>query len=146
MGLFLAAHGAEDGTPGRSGGIEALEALGSDVMTASADVTELEQMEKVVADAKRRFGAIHGVVHAAGTLNDVLIELRPFRRGVPVLATKVKGALVLDALLHDAQLDFFVLFSSVSSILGLPGQVDYTAANASSTPSRATSRPAGGRA
>ena len=127
---FLAAHDAENGTCRKIRRIEALEALGSDVMTASADVTELEQMEKVVADAKRRFGAIHGVVHAAGTLNDVLIELRPPDAASPVLATKVKGALVLDALLHDARLDFFVLFSSVSSILGLPGQIDYTAANA----------------
>src|SRR6185369_16457406 len=47
-----------------------------------------------------------------------------------VIGAKVKGALVLDAVLRGTRLDFFVVFSSVSSILGLPGQVDYTAANA----------------
>jgi hypothetical protein len=46
-----------------------------------------------------------------------------------VLDPKLAGALNLDALVHEP-LDFFVLFSSVASSLGLPGQVDYTAANA----------------
>jgi len=127
---YLTTHDASDGTSRKIRKIEAIEALGSEVMTASADVTEREQMEKVVAEAKRRFGAIRGVFHAAGTLNDVLIELRPPDTASQVVDTKVKGALVLDAVLGDSELDFFVLFSSVSSILGLPGQVDYTAANA----------------
>ena len=47
-----------------------------------------------------------------------------------MLAPKVKGALVLDEVLRGESLDFFALFSSVSSILGIEGQVDYAAANA----------------
>ena len=47
-----------------------------------------------------------------------------------MLSVKAKGALVLQSLFVDGDLDFLVHFSSVSSILGLPGQVDYTAANA----------------
>ncbi len=47
-----------------------------------------------------------------------------------VLAPKVKGSLALDAALRGVRLDFLVLFSSVSSVLGLEGQCDYAAANA----------------
>ena len=46
-----------------------------------------------------------------------------------VLDPKVAGAIHLDRLIHEP-LDFFILFSSIASTLGLPGQVDYTAANA----------------
>jgi acyl transferase domain-containing protein/thioesterase domain-containing protein len=129
-GSFLAAHGAEDATSRKILKLEAIEALGSEVMLASANIAEREQMQKVVADVKKRFGAIRGVVHAAGKLDDVLMALRPPEAVSEVIATKVKGALVLDAVLRRTHLDFFVVFSSVSSILGLPGQVDYTAANA----------------
>lgn len=47
-----------------------------------------------------------------------------------MLAAKVKGALILDALIGPDSLDFFVVFSSIASHLGLPGQIDYSAANA----------------
>jgi acyl transferase domain-containing protein/thioesterase domain-containing protein len=120
-----------DGMTGRRiRAIRAIEALGSEVMAASADVTEPAQMEQLVADVKAKFGPIRGVIHAAGTLHDVLIELRPPDAVSEVIAVKAKGALVLDAVLRGTPLDFFVLFSSVSALLGLPGQVDYTAANA----------------
>lgn len=127
---WLAMYDAENATSRKILAVQALERLGAEVMTASADVTERGQMEKVVEAAKKQFGAIHGVIHSAGQLNDVLIELRPSVLESDVLDTKVKGALVLDAILHGDDLDFFVLFSSVSAVLGLPGQADYTAANA----------------
>lgn len=82
---------------------------------------------------RSRFGPIHGVFHAAGVIKDELLALRDPEPESPILDAKMKGALVLDALLRDEPLDLFVLFSSVSAILGLPGlpgQVDYTAANA----------------
>jgi thioesterase domain-containing protein/NAD(P)-dependent dehydrogenase (short-subunit alcohol dehydrogenase family)/aryl carrier-like protein len=120
-----------DGSTGRRiRAICAIESLGTEVMTVSADVTEPARMLQLVADVKARFGAIRGVVHAAGTLHDVLIELRQPEATSDVIAVKAKGALVLDAVLSGTPLDFFVLFSSVSAVLGLPGQVDYTAANA----------------
>ena len=70
------------------------------------------------------------MIHSAGILHDALIALRTPVPDSAVVDVKAKGALVLGRVLKDAPPDLFVLFSSVSSIIGLPGQIDYTAANA----------------
>ena len=70
------------------------------------------------------------MIHAAGTLNDELILSKTRESAEGVLAPKVQGTLALDKALGSEKLDFFVLFSSVSSIAGIPGQIDYAAANA----------------
>src|SRR3954469_4534979 len=127
---WLDDHGKEDGTSRRIERVRALRALGAEVMLATADVTDREAMADVVAEAARRFGRINGVFHCAGVLKDQLIALRAPETESAVLSVKAKGALVLQSLFVDGDLDFLIHFSSVSSILGLPGQVDYTAANA----------------
>jgi len=127
---WLQEHGQEDGTSHRIEKVRKLRGLGSEVMLATADVTDREAMADVVAEAARRFGRINGVFHCAGVLKDQLIALRAPETESAVLSVKAKGALVLQSLFVDGDLDFLVHFSSVSSILGLPGQVDYTAANA----------------
>jgi acyl transferase domain-containing protein len=110
--------------------------LGAEFHVARADVTDLEQMRAVMKAARDRFGAITGVIHAAGVLEDDLILMKTPESAARVLAPKVKGALVLDALAREAEasgeppLELFLLFSSVSSVLGLQGQIDYTSANA----------------
>jgi acyl carrier protein len=73
---------------------------------------------------------LRGVIHAAGVLDDHLVlnlEAESFRK---VLAPKVLGAWNLHSLTADFSLDFFVVFSSVASVLGSPGQANYSAANA----------------
>jgi amino acid adenylation domain-containing protein len=110
--------------------VRACEAVGGKVLLATADVTDRKRLHAVVALTRKQFGAIHGVIHAAGTLDDGLIQLKTPESALGVLASKVKGTLVLDRVLGGEPLDFFVLFSSISSLLGLQGQVDYTAANA----------------
>lgn len=110
--------------------VKALEALGAEVLVAAADVTDVEQMRKVVADARKRFGGLHGVIHAAGVLHDDLILVKTQAEVEEVFAPKVHGTLVLDSLLADADLDFFVLCSSTSAVTAPAGQIDYVAANA----------------
>jgi NAD(P)-dependent dehydrogenase (short-subunit alcohol dehydrogenase family) len=127
---WLATHAPDDATSRRIRKVLALEQLGAEVMVASADVADLGQMRAVIAEARARFGQIHGVIHAAGVLNDGVIQLKTREAAESVLAPKVRGALVLDAVLADQALDFFVLFSSTSSMLGPVGQVDYVGANA----------------
>lgn len=127
---FLANHKPSHGTSRKIQRVQAIEALGAEIVVESADVTDHEQMKAVVARARERFGALHGVVHAAGTIEDSLMVLKTPEAARSVIAPKVQGALVLDAVVQGAPLDFFVLFSSVSSLLGLQGQVDYTAGNA----------------
>jgi acyl transferase domain-containing protein/thioesterase domain-containing protein/acyl carrier protein len=120
----------DDATRDKIRRVQAMRALGAEVMLASADVTDARAMSDVVAQARARFGRIHGVVHSAGVLRDRLVALRVPSPSSDVIDVKVKGALVLDAALAADPPDVFVVFSSVSSLIGLPGQADYTAANA----------------
>ena len=110
--------------------MQGLEQFGAAVFVATADVADASQMREVVDQAKDRFGGIQGVIHAAGLINDSIIPLKSREAVDQVLAPKIKGTLVLDAVLRGEKLDFFVLFSSVSAISGPVGQVDYAAANA----------------
>src|SRR2546430_6141857 len=59
-----------------------------------------------------------------------MIQLKNTQMAESILAPKVKGTMILDALLEDEPLDFFVLCSSLRAILGGPGHVDHCAANA----------------
>ncbi|MBS2023574.1 MAG: SDR family NAD(P)-dependent oxidoreductase, partial [Deltaproteobacteria bacterium] len=110
--------------------VRALEALGAEVLTLQADVSDKASLRAAIAQARQRFGGIDVVLHAAGTLRDLPLAARGADTGRPALATKALGALLLDELLADAPPALFVSFSSVSALLGLPGQIDYTAANA----------------
>lgn len=110
--------------------IRALEAEGAEILVETADVTDPEAMTAVVRRALGRFGAVHGVIHGAGRLDDEPLALKSHAAADAVLAPKVRGALALDAATADLELDFFVVFSSRSAVTGAPGQVDYTAANA----------------
>jgi acyl transferase domain-containing protein/thioesterase domain-containing protein len=127
---WLARRGRTDAVSRKILKVRELEARGAEVMVAAADVTNLEQMRAVVDAARRRFGALNGVIHAAGLVKDALIQMKTELDVEDVFAPKVHGTLVLDALLRDLELDFFVLFSSTSAIAAPPGQIDYVAANA----------------
>ncbi|HEX8185946.1 MAG TPA: SDR family NAD(P)-dependent oxidoreductase, partial [Blastocatellia bacterium] len=110
--------------------IREMEGLGSEVLVFSADVSDFDQMQRVVSEASDRFGKIDGVIHTAGTLGQGLIHLKKREDAASVLAPKMKGAMVVDELLKGAGLDFFILCSSISSVMPLIGQADYCAANA----------------
>ncbi|MCY1081084.1 type I polyketide synthase [Archangium lansingense] len=109
--------------------VQRLEQLGAEVLVCRADVTELEVMRGVVAAARERFGALHGVIHAAGVPGGGLIQLKTPEAAAAVLAPKVKGTQVLAAAIEGTRPDFLVACSSLSSVVGRLGQVDYTAAN-----------------
>jgi acyl transferase domain-containing protein/acyl carrier protein len=109
--------------------LQRLEALGAQVLALSADVTDAERMRAVIAEARQRFGALHGVIHTAGVPGGGMIQLRTREAIEAVLAPKVKGTQVLAAALEGLPLDFFVACSSLTSVVGRFGQVDYTAAN-----------------
>ncbi|MDB5743018.1 MAG: polyketide synthase-like protein [Polaromonas sp.] len=118
------------------------ETQGAQIQVFSADVADPAAMARVVADCQRHFGAINGVFHAAGTLEDALIASKTPESIERVFMPKVHGAQVLHALFPPGTLDLFAVFSSTSAYLGVAGQVDYAAANAYLT-SLAASRPDG---
>ncbi len=107
-----------------------IEAAGGEVATYAADVADAAAMARVVQDVRSRWGAVNGVFHAAGTLQDAPIAAKTAEALHKVLAPKAAGAQVLHELLPPGQLDVFAVFSSTSVYLGPPGQVDYVAANA----------------
>lgn len=110
--------------------IRALEARGAEILLLTADVTDAKAMRRAVRAARARFGQIHGIFHTAGALDDAPIQLKKASDAASVLAPKLKGALALDAALGELQPDFIMLFSSISAVAGIAGQVDYAAANA----------------
>ena len=107
-----------------------LAAKGATVRTMQADIANESDVSRALAEIREGMPALRGVIHAAGVLDDRLLlnqDAESFRR---VLAPKVLGAWNLQRLTADLPLDFFVLFSSIASVLGSPGQANYAAANA----------------
>jgi acyl transferase domain-containing protein/thioesterase domain-containing protein len=110
--------------------IRQLESNGAEVLYLTGDVTNLEEMTKAAEVAKSRFGRIDGVFHAAGVIDDNLIQAKTQDSIERVLAPKVLGTTILASVFEDYRLDFFLMFSSTSTDVIRAGQVDYVAANA----------------
>ncbi len=103
---------------------------GTRVLTATCDVADGAALAAVLARARSEGGPIKGVFHAAGVLADsTLGAMTPATLRAPRDA-KVFGAWHLERLTEGDALDAFVLFSSVASLFGTPGQGNYAAANA----------------
>ncbi|GAA1391453.1 hypothetical protein GCM10009639_21290 [Kitasatospora putterlickiae] len=95
-----------------------------------ADVTDEAGLGAALAGLRGRFGPLNGVLHAAGAPSAGMLARRTPAEADGVLAAKTVGTLLLDRLCADDPLDFLLLCSSVSAVLGGPGQSDYGAANA----------------
>ena len=127
---WLQAHDADHPVTKRLRQVQALEARGAEVLVVAADVTSLADMQGAIRQARERFGPIHGVIHAAGVAGGGIIQMKQTDVAARVLAPKVTGTLVLEAVLADEPLDFIVLCSSTAAFAGGFGQIDYAAANA----------------
>jgi len=128
---ILEEQGSEKGVGSQISQVLALEELGSSVLPLAADVSDCCQIEGVVQQTIATFGALHGVIHAAGLPGVGLTQNKTAAQAASVLAPKVQGTQALEQALRDCELDFLVLFSSIaSSTGGGPGQIDYCAANA----------------
>lgn len=114
----------------RIAAVRDLEARGAEVLLVHGDVTDMERMAAVVAEVRAHFGGLHGVVHAAGVVDDGLIVTKETAQMDDVLAPKVYGTLVVEEAVGSRDLDLFVVFSSTSTVTAPIGQVDYVAANA----------------
>jgi amino acid adenylation domain-containing protein len=109
-----------------------IEKMGSHILVVSADVSHLEQVQKVFTRAEEKFGKINGVIHSAGLTGETMYRAvkeiskadchRQFK-------PKIYGTLVLETLLQDRDVDFCLLMSSTSAILGGLGLAAYSAAN-----------------
>ncbi|MDC3955567.1 type I polyketide synthase [Polyangium jinanense] len=142
LGLWVArwaweAHGAahlllvgrSEPTAAQLEEIERLRAEGAHVTVMRADVSEGPSVQALV-DSIPAAWPLRGIVHAAGVLDDAPILDQTAARLEKVMAPKVLGAWNLHEATRGHKLDFFVSFSSATSLFGTPGQGNYAAANA----------------
>jgi acyl transferase domain-containing protein len=111
-------------------GVAELRARGARVELRRADVADRSQVDALLAYADRELPPLRGIVHAAGVTADGGLGELDWARFVEVLDPKVRGAWHLHGATAGRDLDFFVLFSSVASLIGAAGQANYVAANA----------------
>ncbi|MEI7063630.1 SDR family NAD(P)-dependent oxidoreductase [Dickeya chrysanthemi] len=107
----------------------ALRQQGIEVTYLQGDVTDPVQTRQMVRQILQKEGQLNGVIHSAGIIRDALIVNKTETEFLDVLAPKVAGTLALDEATQDCNLDFMVLFSSLSSAFGNAGQADYAGAN-----------------
>ncbi|MDR3639965.1 MAG: type I polyketide synthase [Humidesulfovibrio sp.] len=104
-----------------------LREAGVRVLEGRTDVTDATQLAVLLDEVRRTMPPLRGVIHAAMVLDDALArDLTPARMR-KVLAPKIAGAWNLHRLTKD--LDFFVMFSSATTVVGNAGQANYVAAN-----------------
>jgi short-subunit dehydrogenase/acyl carrier protein len=100
------------------------------IHTHPADVGDESDVAKLLERIRTELPPLAGVAHLAGVLDDALLSQQSLERFRTTLAPKAFGAVHLDRLTRDDELDFFIVSSSVSSLFGSPGQANYATANA----------------
>jgi len=110
--------------------IEKLEAHGAQITVVKADVCDQEQIREAFKLIVASHPPLKGVIHAAGFAEDATIPNLHWELFKKVLLPKTVGAWNVHHLTKDLAIDFFVMFSSMSSLLGFAGQTNYVCANA----------------
>ncbi|KAH6649445.1 hypothetical protein F5144DRAFT_616611 [Chaetomium tenue] len=123
---FLSRSGAD--SPSAAKLVEDMEKAGAVVQVVRGDATSKEDVVRAVAQVPAEH-PIRGVVHAAMVLRDGLFHSMTYNNWKTSVSPKILGAANLHAVLADEPLDFFLMTSSVSGVLGNTTQSNYAAAN-----------------
>ena len=111
-----------------------LEDLGSQVLVVKADVSELEQAENLIKEAKKEFGRVDILVNNAGITKDNLIIRMKEEDFDSVIKTNLKGAFnclkAVTPIMLKQKYGKIVNMASVVGVVGNPGQVNYCASKA----------------
>jgi acyl transferase domain-containing protein len=129
---WLVTHDERDRISHKIRKVQELEELGAQVLVVIADVANQQQMQEAIAQAEGQLGQLNGVIHAAGMVAEESfrwIEESSYTECEQQFQPKVHGLLVLEKVLQERELDFCLLLSSLSSVLGGLGFVAYSAAN-----------------
>lgn len=105
------------------------QADGCNLVIKSCDVSEENSLIKLLADASSILPPIRGVVHAAMALEDTVLERMTYTQWQRSVRAKVDSSLNLHKHLPSTTLEFFVLLSSVTGVIGHSSQANYTAGN-----------------
>ncbi|CAL8085106.1 unnamed protein product [Orchesella dallaii] len=111
--------------------INELNCNGANVKTVQMDVGDFLQCKELIQTQIAQMGLppLKGVMHAAGTLSDGLIINQDWSKLSSTFNTKVTGTLNLHELTKTLNLEYFVVFSSMASLFGPPGQCNHAAGN-----------------
>jgi NADPH:quinone reductase-like Zn-dependent oxidoreductase len=107
-----------------------LRARGVDVTVGTLDIADRPSLDRFLAALRARGLALRGVVQSTGVLDDGVLLKQRWSRFRKVFTPKVDGTQNLHELTATDSLDFFVLFSSLASLIGSAGQANHAAANA----------------
>ena len=136
---WLAEHGAGSlallsrqgrATPGLQAVLAEFAKLKVDARAYACDVSDEAQLAQTLGEIRQTQAPIGGVIHAAAVTDDALLKDLDAERFRSVLKPKLGGAMALDRLTREDPVELFVLYSSISSAIGNPGQGNYVAANA----------------
>lgn len=129
--IALLSRTADDQLPAhKAARLEALAGAGADSLVLAGDVANVADMRRARAAIEDRFGPVHGIIHAAGVPAAGMMMTLGRDALADVLRPKVQGTMALAEAFAGAPLDFVMLCSSISTILGAAGQAAYCAANA----------------
>jgi acyl transferase domain-containing protein/thioesterase domain-containing protein/acyl carrier protein len=103
---------------------------GAEVVVLTGDVADADSLAAALQQLPNDGPPLRGVVHAAGVLADGILSEMTLEQLDSAMRPKVLGAWNLHSATVNEPLDFFVMFSSVASVLGSPGQANYAAGNA----------------
>jgi acyl transferase domain-containing protein/acyl carrier protein len=109
--------------------VQEIEALGTKVITLSADISNEKKLAALFAKLRSSYGRIHGIIHAAGIAGDGFILRKNMKQFQQVISPKIQGTFILDRLTRQDKPDFMIFCSSITAFLADAGQSDYTAAN-----------------
>ena len=116
-------------TPEARSGVAEMEAAGANVVVAKADVSHESGLRQVLEKIESELPPLRGVIHSAMVLEDVFVTNMSTEQWQRVVAPKMLGAWNLHHLTLGCPLDFFVMYSSSSALVGNPGQGNYCAGN-----------------
>ncbi len=110
--------------------ISEMEQHDAQVFAMQGDIAQAEDVTRILAEINQAMPVLRGIIHSAGVLADGVLLQQTWERFAKVMAPKVSGAWHLHTMTKHMPLDFFVIFSSVSALLGSPAQANHSAANA----------------
>ncbi|PRR99354.1 non-ribosomal peptide synthetase [Bacillus atrophaeus] len=110
--------------------LKELQRLGARAEYRQIDVTQRLAVADLITSITADYGDLNGIIHSAGLIKDNYLITKNKEELQQVLAPKVKGLVNVDEASEHLALDFFILFSSISGVVGSAGQADYAMANA----------------
>ncbi|WP_024914076.1 SDR family NAD(P)-dependent oxidoreductase [Chania multitudinisentens] len=109
--------------------LQAIQDCGVTIVSFAVDAANRSAMQNMMQRLRVEYGSLAGVVHAAGRAGDGFLIHKTPEQLDEVLSAKVQGAWNLHQLTSSDSLDFFIMYSSIASLIHEAGQSDYTAAN-----------------